>query len=405
MSKFPPSFWAKVWFRVLREAGPRIAWRSLSNHFEDRLASHGQRTVMRVMRGWYLSGAIAGLAILATAPRPRMLPDAGVDAASMVLFGALAGAGTALALRSTAMLASTFSPNLLVQRFGVSLKAPLLRTAAVSVIAMLVWGLPWPISGWSALCLALVAWANWPLVQRLAIAVQSPRYLTHRMGSVDQLLAMHARKLAPAARAQIAQHEAGHVVFFGLGRTVPEDLFAYMEDELPELERLQDGQSRAAGAVSSMTSLSGKAITLDLHREEQLAMLGMFCGGAAAEIVHHGQPSASIAQDVGVFEAHARLFLSLYPDPNFPLFVQPQGELEVRANAASLAAFRLDVTSRAAEFLRANQPTAEAVTRALLEKGELDVEDLRRLLVDVQPAAGFQRFSWPADIPARDYLR
>ncbi len=55
------------------------------------------------------------------------------------------------------------------------------------------------------------------------------------------------------------------------------------------------------------------------------------------------------------------------------------------------------------EFVRTNKPVVEAVAKALQEKGELDVEDLRHLLPGVKASAGFERFDWPADMPAMHY--
>jgi ATP-dependent Zn protease len=222
---------------------------------------------------------------------------------------------------------------------------------------------------------------------------------------MDQILSMSARSLPPEARRQIAIHEAGHAVFFGLGESVPEDLYTWLDDEIPALDDIAAGQGHAGGAVSAFTALTEKAIALDLHKKEQLVLLGMLCGGAAAETIVYGDPSAGMVMDAAAFEAKARLFLALYPDSRWPYFMQPATELEVRANATSLGAFRDHVLGQSQQFLLHNRAALDRVAEALLEKGELDVENLRRLLPGVVPAAGFERFSWPPDVPAMQYLR
>ena len=135
---------------------------------------------------------------------------------------------------------------------------------------------------------------------------------------MDQILSMSARSLPPEARRQIAIHEAGHAVFFGLGESVPEDLSTWLDDEIPALDDIAAGQGHAGGAVSAFTALTEKAIALDLHQREQLVLLGMLCGGAAAETIVYGDSSAGMAVDAAAFEAKARLFLALYPDSRWP---------------------------------------------------------------------------------------
>jgi hypothetical protein len=93
----------------------------------------------------------------------------------------------------------------------------------------------------------------------------------------------------------------------------------------------------------------------------------------------------------------------VYPDERWPYLVSPQGEHEAASNAASLARFREHMHARAREFVRANRSQLDAVAAELLKKGELDVEDLQLLHLDVQPAAGFERFTWPEDIPAERF--
>lgn len=404
--KFGARAWLRVYAGVIRQAGLRVALRSIRIQLEEKITGHGLASTLRLTRIWYALGTMAGGALMFWAPRPRAT-DGQVDLASLIGFAAVVGAGLAIALRSLAMLASTYSSNLLIHRFSVSLMPTLLRAAVLAAIAFVAIQFQWPLSAGTAIALLLVAWLIWPLFLRTVIAFQAPRHITHRLLPVDQLLAMAARKLPAEARHQVAIHEAGHAVFFGLGNTVPEDLFAWMDDELPELNEVVEGDRRAAiavGAVSSFNSLTDKVLTLDLHRREMMVLLGMLCGGGAAEAVFYGAPSAGMIGDAAMFEGRARQFLSLFPDQRWPYFVHTVDEEERKVNAASLAGFRAHVLELATEFIRANKAVVEAVAKALQEKGELDVEDLRRLLPGVVAAAGFERFDWPADIPAMHYL-
>jgi len=404
--KFGPVAWLRVYAGVIRQAGLRAAMRSVRIQLEEKVAARGMATVLRLTRIWHLLGTAAGVALLAWAPRPSAV-EGQVDIASLIAFAAVVGAGLAILLRSAAMLASTYSSNLLIQRFSVSLAPTLLRVAVLAAIAYVAMQFQWPVSAGTAIALLLVAWAVWPVFVRMVIAFQAPRHITHRLLPVDQLLAMAARRLPAHARRQIALHEAGHAVFFGLGNTVPEDLFAWMDDELPELSEVVEGDRKSAlaiGAVSSFTSLTEKVFTLDLHRKELLVLLGMLCGGGAAEAVFYGKASASMIGDVAMFEGRARQFLALFPDPRWPYFIHPVDEDERKVNASSLATFRSWVLTMATEFIQANKQCVEAVAQALESKGELDVEDLRRLLTGVTAAAGFERFDWPGDMPAMQYI-
>jgi len=401
---FTLRIWATVWMKVVGQIGLRGALRSARNQLEEKLASRGDRVVMRVTRAWYALGAAVGVALVAVASPPRMAGPA-VDVGSVAVFAAVAGAGVALGLRSIAMLLATYSGNLLVHRFNVSLKPSFIRAALITVIGFAAWQFPWPISGWVALSLAAIAWTVYPILLHAVIAARAPRHVSHRMLPMDQILSMSARSLPPEARKQIAMHEAGHAVFFGLGESVPEDLYTWLDDEIPPLDDIAAGQRQAAGAVSAFTALTEKAIALDLHRKELLVLLGMLCGGAAAETIVYGAPSAGMVMDAAAFEAKARLFLALYPDPRWPYFIEPGTELEVRANATSLGAFRDYLLQQSQQFLLVNRAALDRVAEALLEKGELDVENLRRLLAGVVPAAGFEQFSWPPDVPAMQYLR
>lgn len=395
--------WLRVWISVVRQAGLRAALRSARNQLEERLVGDDARKLLAYLRAWYALGLLAGAAALWLAAPPRMNGPA-VDVSSLLAFASFAGAGAALVLRSLAMLLSTFSGNLLVHRFQVSMRPTLIRAAALAGIAAVAWQLPWPVSGWTALVLAAVAWAVWPLVVHAVVAAKAPRHITHRLLSVDQLLAMSARRLPPESRAQIALHEAGHAVFFGLGNCVPEDLYAWMDDEIPAVDEASPRQHLPAGAVSSFAALAEKTVALDLRRVELHALLGMTCGGAAAEILETGHASAGMVQDTAAFEGSARLYLALYPDPRWPFVQQPQGDGETRVNAQSLGGFREHMLASAVEFLRANRPRLHRVRDALLAKGELDVEDLRRLTAGTVAAAGFAGFDWPKDMPAMPYL-
>jgi hypothetical protein len=403
--KFGPRTWLRVYAGVIRQAGLRVALRSIRIQLEEKITGYGLASTLRLTRIWYLLGTIAGVALVCWSPQPRAT-EGQVDIASLIAFASVVGAGLAIALRSLAMLASTYSSNLLIHRFSVSLVPTLLRAAALAAIAFVAAQFQWPLSAGTAIALLLVGWLVWPLFLRMVIAFQAPRHITHRLLPVDQLLAMAARKLPAQARRQVAIHEAGHAVFFGLGNTVPEDLFAWMDDELPELSEVVEGDRRAAlavGAVSSFNSLTEKVLTLDLHRREMLVLLGMLCGGGAAEAVFYGAPSAGMIGDAALFEGRARQFLSLFPDQRWPYFIHAVDEEERKVNAASLAGFRAHLLDQAMEFVRTNKPVVEAVAKALQEKGELDVEDLRHLLPGVKASAGFERFDWPADMPAMHY--
>lgn len=395
--------WLRVWLTVILQVGPRGALRSARNQLEEKLVGDDAGKLLAYRRAWFGLGLAAGAAALWLAAPPRMIGTS-VDVSSLLAFISFAGVGAALVLRSLAMLLSTFSSNLLVHRFQVSMRPTLIRAAVLAGIAAAAWQLPWPVSGWTALALAGVAWAVWPLLLHTVVAAQAPRHFTHRLLPVDQLLAMSARRLPPESRAQIALHEAGHAVFFGLGSGVPEDLYAWMDDEIPAVDDALAQQHLPAGAVGAFATLAQKTIALDLRRAELHALLGMTCGGAAAEILETGHASAGMVQDTAAFEGSARLYLALYPDPRWPFVQQPQNDGETRVNAQSLGGFREHMLASAVEFLRANRDRLDRVRDALLAKGELDVEDLRRLLTGTVAAAGFTCFDWPKDVPAMPYV-
>jgi hypothetical protein len=310
--KIGPLTYLRVWAKIARSKGLATMWRVIRVHFEEKLAERGPGAVMRARRGWNFACAALGVAIVLLAPSPEPRATAGVDVARLAAFAAVTGLGVALLLRSLAMLLASFSANLLVHRFNVSFRPSVLRALALTVIAIAAARFAWPISGWVAAALLAVAWIVWPLLQHLVVAAKAPRHITHRLMPVDQLLAMSARKLPQSARRHVAVHEAGHVLFFGLGDRVPHDLFAWMSDELPPMEEVTSGESTIfGGAVSSFTALADKHLALDLHRAEFEALLGLTCGGAAAEEVVAGERSLGTIGDAADFEARARVFLSV----------------------------------------------------------------------------------------------
>jgi len=347
--------WLRLWMSVARRGGARVALRSMQTAMEDRIASHGPAKALRLLRVWYLAGLAAGAALAALAPHPVPLSPApaafgAVDPGSVIIFAVVIAAAVALGLRSLAMLLATFSTNLLVHRFTVSLQPSFVRAAVALVIALVASRTPWPVSLWVAVALAVVAWVVWPVLVHAIVAARAPRYLTHRLMPVDHLVGMAARSLPEESRRQIALHEAGHAVFFGLGDSVPDDLYAWMDEEIaapqPGLEAMP-----SAGAVGAFTALADKTLMLDLRQHAHFVLLGMVCGGAAAEELMLGSPSAGMLADVRHFETRARQYLALYPDARWPFFAAPAGDAEVQANARTLASFREHVIASAIESL------------------------------------------------------
>jgi len=400
--------WIRMWVSLARSHGVRVAWRSMRSMLEERVASHGPKNALRLLRAWYVAGFGAGAALATMAPHPVPFApgttfSGEVDPARVISFGVVVAAGVALALRSLAMLLATFSANLLVHRFSVSLRPSAVRGAIAVVIALASSRFAWPGSVWVAVALAVVAWVVWPVLIHALVAARAPRHITHRLMPVDHLVGMAARSLPEESRRQVALHEAGHAVFFGLGDSVPEDLYAWMDEEI-EAPEPGSAPMASAGAVGAFTALADKTLFLDLRQGAHFVLLGMVCGGAAAEELVLGSPSAGMIADVAHFETRARQYLALYPDARWPYFVAPAGEAELQTNAQALASFRKHVMTSAIAFLRTNAAVMHRVAEALLAQGELDVQDLRSLLHDVQAAAGFSRFAWPADVPAMPYL-
>jgi hypothetical protein len=328
--------WIKFWLRLVRERGLGGALRGARIAFESKLERRGEHTVFRLMRWWYALGFASGLLLIALAPLPTAeIGELALD--RLAVFTAICGAGTALSLRSLAMLLASFSTNLLIHRFTVPLRPALLRAGVVALIGLAGSQLAWPASGGLALCLAAVAWAVWPILERARVAVHAPLHITHRLMPLDRLMAMSSRKLPPQARRLVAVHEAGHALFFGLGDRVPEDLFAWMNDEIPAVDEVAVGAKvNAGGAVSAFTFLAEKSIALDLRQTELFVLLGMLCGGAAAERMASGSASAGMVMDMAIFEQRARLYLALYPDPQWPYVLQPSGEFDAQCNAVFL---------------------------------------------------------------------
>jgi hypothetical protein len=391
----------KVWWMIARQKGFRIALKAMRNQLEERLVGNSPAALIRWNRFGHLAGIAVGIGIASFAPSPW---NADSLVKAVVGFTAVAGLGVAIALRSLALFLASFSAHLLVRRFAVPLGPTLLRLAVLTGIGIAALTLPWPLSAWAAGSLIAIAWAVSPLLLHALVAAQAPRHISQRMMPLERIIAMSARKLSPEAKKLVATHEAGHAVFFGLGDRVPEDIFAWMDDEVPSLEDVASGAKVAAGgAVGAFDALAGKHYSTDLKRNELLAMLGMLAGGAAAEILTTGEASAGMVMDISNFEPKARLFLSLYPDPRWPYTMNPAGEQEAQSNALVLTRFRLHILDRAVEFLEQNRQQMDAVAGALLQRGELDVEDLRKLLVGVKQAGEFERFTWPADVPAMAY--
>lgn len=402
--KFSPAFWFRTFWGVLKKGGPSAALRLVRVAIEDRIAARGNLFALRLVRAWQLLLIAVGAALALSAPAAHTAGGT-IDIGSLARYAVQVGIGVAVALRALAHLLATYSMSLLVHRFRVSLRPSIVRAITLGVIGAVCWKLPWPVSAWTAVALAAVAWVCWPILVHAVIAAQAPTRLSRHMAPVDHLLAMNARQLSAPARQHVAAHEAGHAVFFGLGTRVPEDLFAFMDDEIPAAEEVSAvGAHPPAGAVGAYASLAEKSLLLDARQHTLFAFLGMVCGGAAAEIITLGAASAGVIGDVAQFESRARQYLSLFPDPRWPYFVQPANEEETKTNAASLAAFRSHMTACAVQFLQENIATHTQVQAALLDRGELDVEDLRVLLSNVRPAAGFAKFDWPSDIPAMDYL-
>lgn len=100
--------WIAIWIKVIGQIGIRAALRGARNQLEDKLASRGERFVLRLSRAWYVLGACAGLAMIAAARPPRMAAE-GVDVGSVAIFAAVTGVGVGVALRSAAMFMATYS--------------------------------------------------------------------------------------------------------------------------------------------------------------------------------------------------------------------------------------------------------------------------------------------------------
>lgn len=203
---------------------------------------------------------------------------------------------------------------------------------------------------------------------------------------VDQML--HPRRIenledAPAATTEdclrrMHIHEAGHATLFGLGDSVPEDLFAYVDPQAGEI---------VGGAVLAASDYSLGATAPEALRFRMLTLMA----GAAAEREWFGQHSVGCLSDVEDFEVVARAYLAI---AGSGYFMDPVGEREVAFNAKAIAALRDEYLELAAQHLRLNRDVVEAVAQLLVERKELTHEDLAPALAKVRALPGSPRPRW-----------
>jgi len=389
----------RAWAVIASQHGSGTLLRVLQREVEDRVTARGLQFTLRAMRAWHLVCIAVGAAICWAAPWPALSPTGKPPVASFLVSIAMTAVGAAIALRSSALLASTFSVQLMASGARPPLRPTLLRAAAVLVVAAVALSMPWPLSAWAAAATAGVLWAAWPLITSVDGVLRGVGYLRYR-SPLRALLVQQKRTVPAAMRRLIAVHEAGHAVFFGLGRSFPEDLFAYVEEDIPTPDEVVQSKGVVVGgAVQTLNDLGQLWVTTEMGRAELYAMLGMVCGGTAAECVEYGRSSLSHLLDAGEFERRARLYLTLFPQEDLPFFCKPEGEHEAATNARSIAVLRERVEAAARSFLEANRRVLQALAQDLDRFGEMNVDQLAPHLARVQPAAGFERFDWPASAP------
>ena len=88
----------------------------------------------------------------------------------------------------------------------------------------------------------------WPLVD-------VPRLCSNKLWSTQEnllLVVSNSRNRwsgQPEYAHSVAIHEAGHALFFGLGNTIPEDLYAALADEIPTLNQEIAALNNSIGAL------------------------------------------------------------------------------------------------------------------------------------------------------------
>ena len=389
----------RAWASICRQQGPIVLMRVLQRSIEEAVASRGLPFALQAARGWHLACVVVGLAIGAAAPWPALDDQGRPQALKFLTFIVVAGIGGAVAVRSLALLVRTFSLEMMASGARIPLRPTLLRGLGLLAVAAVAVGTPWPLSGWVSAATAGVLWLLWPLVGSLDAVFRSVTFTRYR-SPMRALLVQHKRGLDPQTRRRMAVHEAGHAVFFGLARSYPEDLFAYLEEDLPTPDEIaQAGGVIVGGAIHAFNDLGRLWVAPNVGRAELRAALGMLCGGTAAEQVVYGGASLSHLLDAGEFERRAKVYLMLFPDEQLPFFCKPEGVGEAAANARSIAELRRRMEAQAIDFLGANREVLEALAEQLDRHGELNVEQLAVHLERVRPSDCFAQFEWPEGLP------
>lgn len=216
-----------------------------------------------------------------------------------------------------------------------------------------------------------------------------------------QYTSMHQRKVASErdigllmndrSRRRVCVHEAGHALIYGLGSSIPEDLFAFLDP------MILDGRAGAVGFSEEMA--------IDRTTVEQLRFrLVVIVAGAAAEDAFLGDVSSGCYGDYEDFDDVGELYLRT---AGAMWFTNPKNASEAEVNARALAELKKQCFDLAKTILLANKDPHDALCSALDKLGELAYPDLLPILsnVEVDPAWNAPVPVWPEDMPTHALTR
>ena len=386
-----------------RQGGFRTVLKVLRGFYLGWLETKSTATQIAIGRVWQLLLVAAGGVILTKTPWPGPWRGS-VDVDELVKFALGVAFGLGIFIKGLVGIVASFSTRLMVHNYKVRISGTLIRALLVAAVGAVSLQFQPEQMVWVLMVVGLVVWTLYPLINQLFLVIGGQFHLAHRISPLDKLLAVTNRKMSDEQVHGVAIHEAGHALFFGLGNTIPEDLYAVLVDEIPTLNQdIAALNNSIGGAVGAFASLAEAHFMFKLHQRELMAFLGLLAGGAAAEQLVFHQISMGAVDDLRKFEVIARQYLSVYSDERFPFFAAPADDSETALNAKTLATFKSHVVNEACAFLNANRAALEEVARQLKLHTELCVDELKVLLANIQPTETFQKFDWPKTVPHMEW--
>lgn len=206
----------------------------------------------------------------------------------------------------------------------------------------------------------------------------------------DLAQAMNLPMVDEASKLRLCAHEAGHALMYGLGDSIPEDLYLYVDEDL-----VGDG---IGGAVMCAEEFTADQTTLENLRFRLMVL----AAGAAGERVRLGNMSLSAIQDFLSFEALATFYLLC---AGYPVFAEPKTHEQFEVNAAALAKLRAEMLELAEAVISANRDVHEELTQLLLSRNELAYDDVLPTLSKTRSFPHAPRPKWAAKTVTHALIR